>query len=764
MSSQSFVNCVQSSRLALILLCLTTGLAATYASANPITITINVDAGLTRINNVGAGVPEIITDHGTEINIQLTTQQGQILETAIELPAGAAWVKNPNDPTKYKVTGIGPNDPFWCIIEVLRWGPGGGGGGTQLTKRWTSVSDIDIDADTDNTALGVPHRTPQLTDTEDFAEHPVGPASAEVLGLLIPIDDNIDVVDTWRDASILGTFDYQKDPDILDAVMTVHARKKGVWDKLLSTTTLELFDVDGNEIDTGDVAFEENATINLRLWATWDATPGKQDYWFGEFKPDAPHTLAFSQDKLFILPLGVDFDVDSDNDGSIDLVNEAAEGEDFLEGHDDDSVQLTILHPDHRYGMLVGLNVDDDDANGNFDNGWNGSDWTGPDASTIQGTPDEADLFPGALRWLDLDSFQKGELDGKGAMIEFVKISGPGAIRIFDVDFGEIGVFDNDNDRSSTVANGAAGGKIWDELVGSGIDMSLYVEGLRSGEVMMAVDLVLDGITFHRDVVRITVATFDVDAGDYIVPGSNKNIVRYSWPTEIQGAPDTVAMKVYDKNDVLVRSDAGLPTAYAGGQQYAEYLWDGMEQQGGNTPLTEAASPYTIVIEGSWGSRVYRGTIDDRKVKEWYLTLHIQDTEAFADATVSGVDKDTVTTAGNKVLMSREFVDDPGTIDLVDSFTASDDGKHANAVPKRGAAPTEYFLFYTTPNTPAYADIIEYKLTTRVSPTGAVDKAANQWDMDGSTTDKWENRGVWEFTISETGDIEDFTETYTEEP
>lgn len=53
-------------------------------------------------------------------------------------------------------------------------------------------------------------------------------------------------------------------------------------------------------------------------------------------------------------------------------------------------------------------------------------------------------------------------------------------------------------------------------------------------------------------------------------------------------------------------------------------------------------------------------------------------------------------------------------------------------------------------------------MTLEVTEAGCIDKAVNQWDMDASTADEWENAATWKFTVNPTGDIQNFEATYEE--
>jgi len=58
---------------------------------------------------------------------------------------------------------------------------------------------------------------------------------------------------------------------------------------------------------------------------------------------------------------------------------------------------------------------------------------------------------------------------------------------------------------------------------------------------------------------------------------------------------------------------------------------------------------------------------------------------------------------------------------------------------------------------------IKYEATMKVSELGCIDKAGNQWDVDGDTPNAWENKGIWRFRVSVSGDLTDFSEEYAEE-
>ena len=245
-----------------------------------------------------------------------------------------------------------------------------------------------------------------------------------------------------------------------------------------------------------------------------------------------------------------------------------------------------------------------------------------------------------------------------------------------------------------------------------------------------------------------------VAAGDYIVPGSGANVVRYKW-TPAAARPGSVKMEIFDKGGASVRTIAGLPAAYAAGKQYAEFAWNGCRDAAGTNLLTERSSPYRLKVTGKWSNSETSHELAGRKVKEWKFTFAIPDIEAFAGSGRTGTDKDTVTparlvtnvgvTGGADVTIPHYGV---STVD--ESGDALAAGKNVTVSLKRGPGAADYYLLYTTPTTPPDSPI-KYTVKVAVSDeTGATDKAGNHWDMDKNAAGA-QRRIEWTFKIDPAG-------------
>lgn len=245
-----------------------------------------------------------------------------------------------------------------------------------------------------------------------------------------------------------------------------------------------------------------------------------------------------------------------------------------------------------------------------------------------------------------------------------------------------------------------------------------------------------------------------VAAGDYIVPGSGANVVRYKW-TPAAARPRSVKMEIFDNGGAPVRTIAGLPATYAAGKQYAEVTWNGCRDAAGTSFLTERSSPYRIKVTGTWSSSETSDELAGRKVKEWKFTFAIPDTEAFAGSGRSGTDGDTVTPAllvtNVQVTGGAEVTIPHYVVSAVDeSGNALAAGKNVAVSLKRGPGAAEYYLLYTTPTAPADKPI-QYTVKVAVpNESGAADKAGNHWDMDKNAAGI-QRRIEWTFKIDPAG-------------
>jgi len=363
-------------------------------------------------------------------------------------------------------------------------------------------------------------------------------------------------------------------------------------------------------------------------------------------------------------------------------------------------------------------------------------------------------------------------VDGEDDDIVKLRIKAPG---------GNVGTVKISADSISSFTEWK-GSDVWFDISSENVDTKMDLEfpaGLMSGlqngsdiDFWIEGDAVDDDVTFKyvlenensnevaSDEVHVEI-TDDLqvaEPSDYIVPKSGNNVVRYKWYNTT--SPDSVDMEVINKNDNTIRTITSLPTSFVQGQQYAEHKWDGLDNS--SNPLTQSDSPYKIKIKAKWGTDELSDTLGDRKVKEWYLTLQMKDEEAYAGATVSKIDKDSVTKTGDKLTVTRAFDGESGSSDPVPYYSTAEDGDHVNVVLKKGTGATDYYIFYTTPTSPSDVSI-KYKVSMKVTDVGCVDKAGNQWDMKDSTAATWENKAEWTFEIDASGNMTGLVEQFTEE-
>lgn len=475
----------------------------------PYDITVNVDPGFEYTSNVAAGF-KVVEREGTELKIKLTTSKGTIVSSAlVDVAAGAKWDQVDGDPTRWKCTGVGPNDKFWCVIkctikpDAKPQAPGKGE--ADDLDRWMSVSDIDFDADSDNDSRGV-HRPPSRTTPEDFDEYPVSLSDVPI-GFVIPIDDDNEVNTTARDGG-LPAMNYDKDTHVLDGVIDITPKKGGTWD--ITPRDMCWYRQDGTTLlgSNRKLAIDDpNRTMPVRVKSKWNAATGTRGT--GDASIVSTYTLDAAkaghtpEDKMNYVILGCDIDVDSNNDGTIAGANQDATGEDFWEALPRGDAQYS-MYPEYANGMIVGVNDGDADKDGNPDNGWNGIGWVGPNANVVE---DDAPLRPGVLRGLGISDAAKAALELHNPFVQITMIAGDGDVRLFSADAPKtvIGTFVNVGNTAFTF-----GGKsIWDRVANN--DLHFQVEGLGSGEVMLACQLLLNGVVIHQDVVRITVVGIDLD-------------------------------------------------------------------------------------------------------------------------------------------------------------------------------------------------------------------------------------------------------------
>ncbi len=313
-------------------------------------------------------------------------------------------------------------------------------------------------------------------------------------------DDN-DVSWERRDNSPSGSMDRDKDEEILDLELKINAKKAGTtkgWGLYLSE-----YDENGNEIDSGDeIHVAEGVFSADRRIEQSNGFTGADDEHIQNFTPDSPNDGYRGTDWLRYLIVGTDIDVDSDNSGEISDTN-IWRGQDYFENHP--ASEIPSQYDKYKWGMIVFVNDDSDDGDADPDNGWNGTDWSGPEANIV--VTDEDDLKPLVLRSLDLDASEQSEIDTLygGANISLTQAGGDGKNRVFTTGSTPQVLLNNSSkDSADQLPDGTP---IWDILKGSK-DLNLQVEGLELGDVILEVKLVLGqlgyGPVIHTDRVKIS--------------------------------------------------------------------------------------------------------------------------------------------------------------------------------------------------------------------------------------------------------------------
>ena len=287
-------------------------------------------------------------------------------------------------------------------------------------------------------------------------------------------------------------------------------------------------------------------------------------------------------------------------------------------------------------------------------------------------------------------------------------------------------------------------------------DTKLLVEGVTPGRVVLRLQYTSkDGQLIWYDKVRIGVVTRArvVAAGDFIVPKSNSNAIRYAWDDARR--PSSVQLVVRDRTGNVVRTMAGLPTSYAGGQPYAEHKWNGCRDRGGTQPLTEALSPYTLTLAIKWAARRQLVEITPR-VEAWIMGIDIADMPKRRETLVSGPDERSVRPNTLEVKVSLDGNPEETPSFTVTPNTSTSGGPSGN---QRGCRVSPSYTFYTTPKTPydiRYEVIIQQK--TKISGLTkhglkldtVVDGTLNPWDMDPARSGR-QTKGTWKFGIDASG-------------
>jgi len=491
-------------------------------------IFVNIDPGESKEKNVGCGFP-LIEINGTILEINLSSSKGPIKKSErVECNPDNEW-------RKFKVGGVefqskwrceklpedeqlpgnpdwrvDPHESFWVIIRA-KVDAAAGGKGTD-PWRYMSVSDVDLDGDTDNNSATA-HRPPSEIDSEDLKEYPTG-LSDDTIGMIVPLNDDNDV--SWATRDCKKSMDRTVDDDIMDMKLKIGAKRDGAFCMYNETSYFYRYDDAG--VEDGDPGFNKRVTAGdfwkwIHVEPTLSMDTGAVGHVNAFFTPDAPKGSDESRDKVRFLLVGVDIDVNSDNSGGanpIEATNDYNSGEDFYENHP--ASELTY-HPEFKNGMLVAVNDDSDDTDADVDNGWNGTYWSGPESQIV--VSGEDDLRPLVLRAIklganDTDARRKG-MNALNPRVFIKQIGGTGKLRVFTTGASPQVAWDNTSIGIQYKMPDDT--TLWDALKGNS-DVNLQVEGLKSGEVILEVCLQLQGDTgpeIHRDRIRITVCGIDLD-------------------------------------------------------------------------------------------------------------------------------------------------------------------------------------------------------------------------------------------------------------
>jgi hypothetical protein len=244
------------------------------------------------------------------------------------------------------------------------------------------------------------------------------------------------------------------------------------------------------------------------------------------------------------------------------------------------------------------------------------------------------------------------------------------------------------------------------------------------------------------------------ESGDYIVPFSRDNVVRYQIrPGDL--AADQVILEVLDKEGRVVRRLDDLPKQNGAGG-FAEYKWDGLTEF--KTPLAEKGSPYAYRLTEVKGEARCRAEVQERKVKEWDFVYRISDrgqAGGGAGSGASGIDLKTVTPA----LVETHVEPQAGDKAQVPAYGVEErvvdaNDKRALVTLLRSYAAGDKFFVYTSPTAP---NRIKYTVTVKSREGGALDRAGNEWDMDPAKAGVQRTQ-IWTFIVNDKGELTDFKE------
>ncbi len=470
---------------------------------------VNVDPGETRDTNVGCGFNHL-GDSVYELKIELYSNKYEIVDACIEEQAGDGvlwdWERDEEDKIidirKFHVAGVDPNKRFWVVIWAKLAPPGEGEG---IMERWMSVSDLDADADTDNNSAVCP-RTPSGSDPEDFAEYPGYQSPPTVPGLVIGVNDD-------HDEFLPGATPWGRDLDNTTADLTKEGKNYGGWSVGLAQIKVKVgvkrapgslaFTVPSSvrlfegELPVGvnkGAAFLGNRTINSAgeqtfvFYAEGTAPYQEPQQLVTSYDPEGPGQ-GKAEDIVTVLPVRMGIDVDSDNNGTV--------------SYSDDLIEAKP----GEIGMIAPM------------------------------TADPANGKPGKLRGL-LSTNVAYLLDNvqTNPVVRLGKISGTtGHVCVWKVRAGQTPVLMLNTSQSSSTTTDGDGHTLF-QLLGDATDHDILITGVTPGEVMLGLQLTVNGVKVAMDVVRVTVVDFMININTHNKPKDTHGIPKVSTATDIDVA------------------------------------------------------------------------------------------------------------------------------------------------------------------------------------------------------------------------------------
>ncbi len=244
------------------------------------------------------------------------------------------------------------------------------------------------------------------------------------------------------------------------------------------------------------------------------------------------------------------------------------------------------------------------------------------------------------------------------------------------------------------------------------------------------------------ELVPYTIDVFQVKVvavGDYIVPGSKENIVRY----QLDLSPvDAVRLEVFDKDNNKVRTATGLPTSNDAATGYAEYKWDGLDDKGAQ--LKPLSSPFRLKIIATKGGTDCPAEASSQVVW-WPFTYKIEDKEPAAGAGASGIEPKTVV----PMLVQTTVEPQGGEAVPVSYFDVKPAANDVEVTLMNSFKAADFFMLYTSPTKP---NQINYTITVQSQEGGALDKAGNEWDMDPAAAGM-QRTTLWRLRIDSAGKV-----------